>query len=152
MPGHQLAEFNVARLRRPLDHEETAEFVAALEPVNTIAERSPGFVWRLTDESGQSSSFVPIPGVDDELLIVNFSIWDDVDSLKHYVYRSGHSSYLRRRREWFEPSTEAALVCWWIPTGSIPGVAEAFRRLLDLRRDGPSADGWTLAEPFPRPE
>lgn len=152
MPDHQLAEFNVARLRRPLDHAETAEFVAALEPINAIAERTPGFVWRLVDDEGQSSSYVRIPGVDDPLLIVNYSVWRDVESLRHYVYRSGHASYLRRRREWFEPPSEASLVCWWTPAGEVDDLATAYARLQRLRREGPSPDGWSLNDPRPRPD
>jgi Domain of unknown function (DUF3291) len=146
-----LAEFNIARLRRPLDHADTAEFVAALEPINVIAEHTPGFVWRLTDDDGNSSSYVPVVGIDDPLLIVNYSVWEDLESLRHFLYRSGHSSYLRRRREWFEPMSEASLVCWWTPAGKIPDVGEAYRRLQALRRDGPSPEGWPLTEPVPVP-
>jgi hypothetical protein len=150
--GYHVAEFNIGRLHRPLDHADTAEFVAALDPINAIAERTPGFVWRLTDDEGNSSSYVPIPGVDDPLLIVNCSVWEDLESLRHFMYRSGHASYLRRRKEWFEPSPEATLVCWWTPVGTIPDVGDAYRRLQQLRRDGPSPAGWPLTAPFPTPD
>jgi Domain of unknown function (DUF3291) len=146
-----LAELNIARLLRPLEHEETAEFVAALDPINAIAEGTPGFVWRLTDDEGNSSSYVRLPGVDDPLLIVNYSIWEDLESLRHFMYRSGHSSYLRRRREWFEPSVEASLACWWTPAGTIPDLVEAYRRLQRLRRVGPSPEAWPLTDPQPPP-
>jgi hypothetical protein len=146
-----LAQLNLARLRMPLDAAENAEFVAALEPMNAIAETSPGFVWRLVGDTGQSSSFVDVPAIDDPLVIVNYSVWRDIESLKHYVYKSGHSSYLRRRQEWFEPTTQPSTVCWWTPDGTIPDVAEAYARLERLRADGPSPEGWTLARPFPVP-
>jgi len=149
---YHLAELNVARLRRPLDADETAEFVAALEPVNTIAETSPGFVWRLTDDVGQSSSFVAVDGIDDPLVIVNYSVWRDFESLKHYVYKSGHASYLRRRRDWFEPTEQASTVCWWTPAGTIPDIDEAYRRLENLRANGPSPQGWPPTKPLPPPE
>jgi Domain of unknown function (DUF3291) len=149
--AYHLAEINVARLLRPLEHEETAEFVAALEPINAIAERTPGFVWRLTDEEGNSSSYVSLPGVDDPLLIVNYSIWEDLESLRHFMYRSGHSSYLRRRREWFEPPTEPTLACWWTLAGTIPELGEAYQRLQRLRRDGVSPEAWPLTDPQPSP-
>ena len=148
---YHLAELNVARLRRPLDHEESAEFVAALEPINAIAEATPGFIWRLVDGDGQSSSFVTVPAIEDPLLIVNYSVWRDLESLKHYVYKSGHASYLRRRRDWFEPLEEVSTVCWWTPAGTIPNVADAYARLEQLRKHGPSAHGWPLAQPFPAP-
>ena len=146
-----LAEFNVARLRRPLDDAENAEFVAALDPVNAIAESSPGFVWRLVDDDGGSSSYVRVPGIDDPLLIVNMSVWTDVESLRHYVTRSGHAAYLRRRREWFERPDGPVVVCWWMPAGELPSPADGQRRLEHLRDHGPSAEGWHLHDPFPRP-
>jgi hypothetical protein len=148
---HQLAQFNIARLAHPLDAPESAEFVAALEPVNAIAESTPGFVWRLKDDDGASSSYVTIPEIDDPLMIVNYSIWTDVEALKHFVTKSAHVAYLRRRREWFEPSGDATTVCWWIPAGTVPPVAEGFARLMDMRSNGPSTDGWPLSSPMPRP-
>lgn len=149
---HQLAQFNVARLHQPLDHPATAAFVDALVPINELAEASPGFVWRLTGEGGASSSYVAIPGVDDPLLIINFSVWQDVESLRAFVYRSDHTTYLRRRREWFETMAEAYLVCWWVPAGTIPSVAEAYRRLVHLRGHGPSDEAWPINRPVEPPD
>ena len=146
-PDHHLAQYNIGRLNQPLDHADTAEFIAALEPINAIAEASPGFVWRLTDADGASSSYVSVEGLDDPLVVVNYSIWVDLDSLKHFIYKSGHASYLRRRREWLEPGAEATMVCWWTPAGTIPDVNEAQRRLVGLRTNGPSAEGWPLNKP-----
>jgi hypothetical protein len=149
--AHHLAEFNLARLTAPLDAAVNAEFVAALGPINALAEVSDGFVWRLVDDSGASSSHVSVEGIDDPLTIVNYSIWADLDSLRHFVSKSGHVAYLRRRREWFEPPAAVSTVCWWIPAGEIPPVAEGYRRLLHLRDHGPSADGWPLTKPEPVP-
>ena len=149
---HHLAEINVARLRRPLDAAETAEFVAALEPINLIAERSPGFVWRLTDNSGQASTFVRLPEIEDPLMIVNYSIWSDLESFKHYVYKSGHASYLRRKNDWFEPIEQPAVACWWAPADSEPDAQDAFRRLEHLRNHGPTELGWPPNKPIPAPD
>jgi hypothetical protein len=148
---YHLAQFNVGRIRSPLDDAGMAEFVAALDPVNALAEATPGFVWRLQDDDGASSSYVSVTGIDDPLLIVNYSVWADLDSLNHFVLRSGHHAYLRRRREWFEPATEATNVCWWFPAPGIPPVDEAYHRLLRLRTDGPSDAGWPLNRPRPAP-
>ena len=152
MSSH-LAQLNIGRLHHGLDTEENAEFVRALGPINELAEASPGFVWRLTDDDGKSSSYVRLPGEDDDpLLVVNYSIWEDLESLRHYIYRSGHSSYLRRRREWFEKPTEPTLVLWWIPAGTIPSLAEAYDRLKELRTNGPTPRAWSFDNPFPPPE
>lgn len=147
-----VAEFNIARLSLPLDHPDNAEFVAALEPVNAIAEASSGFVWRLTDDDGASASYVKIEEIDDPNIIVNYSIWTDVESLQHFVTRSGHSAYLRRRREWFDPSTQPGTVCWWISAGERPAVSEGVARLDHLRSHGPGPRGWTLTNPHVRPD
>lgn len=142
-----LAQFNVARLRQPLDHADSAAFVEALGPINELAESSPGFVWRLTADDGQSSSYVEIPGNEDVLLIINYSIWRGLESLKAFVYKTGHTAYLRRRLEWFERSEQVTTVCWWAPEGTIPDVADANRRLQLLRNVGPSVEGWPINRP-----
>ncbi len=146
-----IAQCNVGRVIRPLDHEDMAEFVAALEPINAIAEASPGFVWRLEDEDGQSSSYVDIPGSDDPLLIINYSIWEDLDSLKHFVNRTDHVAYLRRRREWFEKLAVPTSVVWWVRSGDIPDVGAAYRKVLHLQQHGPTATAFTLSRPAPMP-
>jgi hypothetical protein len=144
-----VAQLNIGRLHHPLDADESAEFSAALEPINALAEATPGFVWRLVDDQGQSSSYVRLPGEDDPLNIVNMSVWADLDSLHHFVHRSGHAMYLRRRREWFERSDVATSVCWWIHAGEIPDLVDAHRRLVLLREHGPTAHGWPLGSPVP---
>jgi Domain of unknown function (DUF3291) len=147
--GWHLAQFNVARLHQPLDHPDTAAFVDALGEINEVAEASPGFVWRLQDEEGQSSSYVVV--YDDPLLIVNYSIWERVEHLRQFVYQSAHSSFLRRRRQWFSRMAAAYLVCWWVPAGTIPSVEEAAARLEQLRREGPGEVVFTLHDPRPAP-
>jgi hypothetical protein len=148
-PAWHLAQFNVGRLHEPLDHPDTAEFVAALGPINELAESAPGFVWRLTDESGQSSSYVRAD--DDPLVVINLSVWKSPDDLYDFVFRSAHTEFLRRRREWFSRMKEAILVCWWVPAGHVPSVDEALDRLDRLRRDGVSDDAFTLRDRRPRP-
>ena len=146
-----LAQLNLGQLKHPLDSPDMTEFVAALGPINEIAETTPGFVWRLTDESGASSSYVSIPGVDDPLTAVNYSIWDDIESLKHFMFKSGHATYLRRRRDWFEPTDVEMTVCWWIEAGTVPLLGEAHDRLVEFRDAGRTERGWPMNNPWPRP-
>ena len=146
-----VAEFNLAKLRAPLDHESNAEFVRALEPINALAEATPGFVWRLTTDEG-SSSYATVPGLEDPLVIVNYSIWTDVESLRHFVLRSGHAMYLRRRRDWFESMDGPTTVCWWIRPGERPAPEEGLARLRHLAEFGASPRGWPLSDPVPDPD
>ncbi len=141
-----LAQLNIARLHKPLDHVDNAEFVASLAAINLLAEASSGFVWRLKDDAGNSASYVVV--YDDPNLIVNMSVWTDIESFRHFVYRIGHSAYLRRKREWFASSELDQIVCWWIEEGTIPDPHDAARRLETLRTSGPSVDGFRLTEPI----
>lgn len=152
MGSYHLAQCNVGRVLQPLEHPDMAEFVAALEPINAIAEATPGFIWRLEDEDGASSSYVDIPGNDDPLLIINYSIWEDLKSLKHFMFKSGHAAYLRRRSEWFEKVDRPTSVAWWVPAGSIPDVGEAYRRVVQLQERGPGETAFTVGRPWPPPE
>ena len=149
MTSYRLAQCNVARLRAPLDSPVLADFVAALEPVNRLADRAPGFVWRLQTESGDATA---IRDLDDDMLIVNLSVWESVDALAEFVYRSAHRDVMRRRRRWFEKMLDAYLVLWWIPAGVLPTVSDARSRFETLRRDGPSPDAFTFRSPFPPPD
>jgi len=86
-----------------------------------------------------------------EHVLVNMSVWRDVESLQGYAYKSAHADIMRRRKEWFERMAEAYLVLWWIPAGHRPDVAEATARLDLLRRNGPTADAFTFRQSFPPP-
>ena len=106
-------------------------------------------MWRLTDESGQSSSYVRAD--DDPRVIINLSVWESPELLHDFVFHTAHTPFLRRRREWFERMPEAFLVCWWVPAGHVPTVDESLDRLERLRRDGVSADAFTLRDRRARP-
>src|SRR5882757_1173442 len=130
---HELAQINIARLKAPLDSPQLAEFVAGLDPVNAVADAAEGFVWRLQSDEGNATD---IGVFGDDWLIVNMSVWRDVDSLKSFMYDGLHRDLLRRRREWFERLDEAVTALWWVPAGHRPSVAEAEQRLLHLRKHG----------------
>ena len=147
--GWHLAQLNVGRLRAPIDDPATAEFVDALDEINALADRSPGFVWRLQTEDGNATS---IRVCDDELFIVNMSTWESVQTLGAYVYRSGHVAFLRRRREWFQRYGTSSLVLWWVPAGTRPTLDEALARLAQLDAAGPTPTAFTFAQPFPPPD
>jgi hypothetical protein len=115
-----LAQVNIGRLRAPLDSPTLAGFVAQLEPINVLADGSPGFVWRLQTEDGNATA---IRVFDD--LMVNMSVWESIDALAAFVYRSGHIEVMQRRREWFERMAVAYQCLWWVPAGHIPTVGEA---------------------------
>jgi hypothetical protein len=144
-PKWHLAELNIARLLAPLDDPRIADFVDNLERINGLGDASPGFVWRLQTEEGDATA---VRAYDDELVIINLTVWESIDALADFAYRTTHREFLRRRREWFEQMAEAYLVLWWVPAGHRPTVAEAVARLDQLRRDGPSPEAFTFRHPF----
>lgn len=148
MAAYHLAQCNIARLRAPLDSPLLAEFLAALEPINHLADHSPGFVWRLQTDEGNATALRPF---DDDMLIVNMSVWKSVEALAEFSYGTEHVDVMRRRRQWFERLDAAYLVLWWVPAGTVPTVVEAKERLENLRRRGPSAEAFTFRSPFPSP-
>ena len=146
MARYELAQMNVARLRAPLDSPQLADFVGALDRINAIADGSPGFVWRLQDESGNATALHPMG----EDIIVNMSVWKDPQSLQAFVYRGDHVGVMRRRREWFE-KMDLYVVMWWVPSGHRPKAEEGIERLNLLRSRGLSADAFTFGKLFPAP-
>lgn len=144
MPSFKLAQLNIARLVAPIDSPALADFVANLERINALAESTPGFVWRLQTEDGDATA-IRYFGDD---IIVNMSVWDDVESLRSFVYETGHIDIMRRRRDWFEKMQENYMVLWWLPEGRVPSLGEAERRLDLLRTNGPNPDAFTFRRPF----
>lgn len=147
-----LAQLNIARLLDDPESPTVAEFMNALAPINLLGESSPGFVWMLKDDDGPGAVGQRLPGFEDDArLLVNLTVWADVEALRHFVTRSGHGMYLRRRREWFERSSEPTTVLWWIEEGHTPDLDEAADRLALLRRDGATPNAFDLKTTFAAP-
>ncbi|HEX3899154.1 MAG TPA: DUF3291 domain-containing protein [Mycobacteriales bacterium] len=141
-----LAQLNVGVVLAPVDDELMSGFVEGLDPINAIADSAPGFVWRLQDDSGAATSFRI---TDDDRLLVNMSTWASAEALHDFVFRTEHTDYLRRRREWFEVPTQPTTVLWWVPAGHQPSLDEAADRLATLRANGPTPEAFTLRDQFP---
>jgi hypothetical protein len=144
-PERHIAQLNVGRMLAPVTAPEIADFMAALDPINALADTAPGFVWRLQTDDGNATS---IHAFDDELMLLNMSVWESIETLRAFTYTTAHTDVLRRRREWFERLAVAHMVLWWVPAGHIPTVDEALERLDRLRRDGPTPAAFTFRVPF----
>ena len=147
--AYQLATSNIARMLGQYEDPVMAGFVARLEPLNALADSSPGFVWRYTDESGNATETRVF---DDELILFNMSVWDSVDALQNYAYHTDHLEALQNRGKWFERPTRPSMVLWWVPAGHVPSVEEAKEHFEILWREGPTAAAFTFKERFPPPE
>ena len=144
-PRFELAQVNIGRLSAPVESPQIAEFVAALDPINRLADTSAGFVWRLQTAEGNATA---IHSFDDELIISNMSVWESIEALRAFVYTTAHTGIMRRRREWFETYVTSYMALWWVPAGHRPTIEEAKERLAALDRDGPTPFAFTFRQPF----
>jgi len=144
-----LAQANIARMKVPIEHPSMDNFRAQLDAINALADASPGFVWRLQTAAGNATD---IQAFDDPLLLFNMSVWQDVDALHAYTYRSAHSGPLRARREWFEPAHAPSFVLWWIPASHVPTIEEAKEKLRLIAERGPTSEAFTFRDRFAPPD
>ena len=147
--GTHIAELNIGRVLYPLDDPRMAEFKDNLDRINALADRSPGFVWRMTgaeDSNNMDSTFEGAPGMN-----LNLSVWESVEDLRRFVFNTLHDRFFRRKPEWFEILDEPAFVMWEVQAGHVPTPDEAFARLEHLRTHGPSPHAWDWdSVPTPR--
>jgi len=149
MSAYELAQLNIGVVKGPIDSPVMAEFVANLDRINALADAADGFIWRLLGDDGAEATTLRPLG---DNIIVNMSVWQDVESLRLFVFHTEHVEIMRRRREWFEKMDEAFLVLWWVPKGHRPGIEEAKARLVLLRRKGPTAEVFTFRQSYPPPD
>lgn len=145
---YHLAQINLARMIAPLDDPRMAEFVAQVNAINALADRSPGFVWRLQFASGDATD---LRACDDPLVLVNMSVWESIETLRAYVYRSAHAGVMRERRRWFQRYDGPYYALFWIERGRTPSIDEGRERVRWLAERGPSADAFWFGAPYPPP-
>lgn len=145
MPGKtvHVAQINIGTMVAPTDDPAVAEFMEALDHVNAIADDAPGFVWRLQTEAGNATDIQVFPN---PLELLNLSVWEDVDTLKEYVYRSEHVEFFRRRAEWFLPDAKRVAL-WHVVQGELPGIDDAVRRVEFQERHGTSPYSFGFGRP-----
>ena len=141
---YHLAQINIAQARDSMASETMKGFVDRLDEINALADKAPGFVWRLQTDAGDATA---IQAFDDLLLITNMSVWHDVESLKAFVYRSLHVELIQDRDAWFNKMLNLHLALWWVPAGHIPDIEEGKQRLDHLQQHGPGEFAFTFARP-----
>jgi hypothetical protein len=144
-----IAQVNIGRMKAALEDPVIAGFVARLDEINALADRSPGFVWRLQSPAGNATYLRPY---DDDRILFNMSVWESTEHLKRYVYYTAHVELLKNRQAWFEKFGGAYAALWWVPLGHNPGIDEAKKRLAHLEAHGPTPFAFTFTHPFPADE
>jgi len=136
-------------MKADIDDPIMKGFVDNLEGVNAIADNSPGFVWRLETDEGDATD---LRVFEDNMLLVNMSVWESIDDLKKFVYESFHLEILKRKKEWFDKFDGVYQVMWWLKAGSLPDVDEARARLAYLQENGASEFAFNFQLSFPAAE
>ncbi|MEX0284819.1 MAG: DUF3291 domain-containing protein [Paracoccaceae bacterium] len=142
--GKHLAELNIGRLLAPVDDPRVAEFMEALDRINGLGKRMPGFVWMMEGSGEPGTGNTENNIGDDPQLVANLTVWEDVQSLETFVFNTVHKQFYDRRAEWFEVLGQQHFVMWWVPEGHQPTLDEALNRLQYKRDHGASdhAFGW----------
>ncbi len=141
-----LAQINIAHWAVDPESPEASEFVDNLYRINSLGENSPGFVWRLKDDVGTSALDVPTPWGTG--IIANLTVWEDIESLRTFTYKSRHHYFIKNRKKWFRERDEAHMALWWISAGHIPSLEEAKERLDHFDAHGPTPYAFTFSKAF----
>jgi hypothetical protein len=150
MSKYKIAQINIARMKGvDLFDPVMREFVENLDIVNALAENSDGFVWRLKDESNNATNLNPY---EDEQILINISVWESIETLEQFVYKTFHTAFLKRRKEWFQSFGKTYSAMWWIPEGELPTVAQAVGKLDLLQQNGASGQAFDFKKKYPAPD
>lgn len=121
-----------------------AGLVRALDDVNWLAERSPGFGWRHRPDDGP----LTYAQLEQAEVVVTLSVWEDFGSLQRFVFRTAQGLFMRQRARWFEPIGGVTTALWWVDAGEQPALAEGLARLDVLRAFGPTPQAFSLRRQF----
>ena len=134
-----LAELNIGKFKYPTTDPRMAEFMDNLDRVNALAERSPGFVWRLKGDNNNATEF----RVGDDNA-ANLSVWETPKDLENYVFKTVHAQFYKKRAAWFDLMEKPHMVFWWVDEGHQPTLQEAMDRLEHYEKIGATdqAFGW----------
>lgn len=146
MTRYHLAQVNIGRIKAPTDSPVLHGFMSRLDEINALADGSPGFVWRLQTDEGNATYFRPYEH--DDRILLNMSVWESVEALRNFVFRTVHVELLRQRHNWFEAFAGTYTALWWVPAGHTPGIDEAKKRLAHLDQYGPSGFAFTFQKIF----
>ena len=148
MSRWRIAQVNVGKLVAPLDDPRIDDFRNALERINLLGEAQPGFVWRA---KGAGFDATDCRVFDDPDILINATVWESIEHLAAFAYRTDHREFVRRRHDWFAPATEAFQAIWWVPVGHIPTLDECVERLTHIRAYGPTAYAFDFRTRFDAP-
>ncbi len=141
------AQINIARAKYPMEDTRMSDFVNNIPSINSLAEKSPGFVWRWMEDANPRVEKI----FGDRALVVNMSVWKNRDALLHFTYKTRHASIYKRRKEWFSKLEDSHVACWYTREIEI-SLEEAKKRLDYLSRQGETPFAFTLKTEYKEKE
>lgn len=139
-----IANLNIAYKINPSDDSLMHDFYANIDKVNQLADVSPGFIWRYKeDEEPLDKTIFFEDGV-----VVNFSVWKDVESLFDFTYKTYHAEIFKRKKEWFLPIKDHTLALWFIPKNHKPSQEEVKQKLNEIRQIGASPSVFNFKQKY----
>lgn len=114
-------------------------FYNNVDYINSLADNAAGFIWRETEEDIET-----LERLWGDNYLYTLSTWDDVASLRNFLYQSAHLEMMKSGRKWFHKLQHARLVLWWVPVNHMPTLQEAHERLIYLYEKGPSYHAFDL--------
>jgi hypothetical protein len=142
---YHLAQLNIARMLAEENDPIMRDFFNQIDEINALAEQTKGFIWRLKSDDNNATSFRVF---DDNMLIINMSVWESIDSLYQFTYYSDHARVYRRRQEWFHRMEIPMFVMWWIEAGTNPTTEDAKAKLEHITTRGASPEAFTFKTCF----
>ena len=64
------------------------------------------------------------------------SVWESVEELMEFVYKSAHTTVMKDRNKWFEKFGKLSMVLWNVEEGHVPTIQEARERLEYFQANG----------------
>ena len=144
MNNFNLAQVNIAKRLAPMDDPIMQDFVNNVEKINAIADVSDGFIWRMQDEDKDLGVAV----FKDDSILINISVWKDLESLFNYTYNSGHIEVFKRKKEWFSKIKMMHMAFWYVPEGYEPTFQDAKNRLDYLNNHGDTPYAFSFKSKF----
>lgn len=135
------AQMNWGRMKHDPGDPRLKEFESSLDEIYMLAEKSPGFIWRIPDKEIAADL---IECGFDRRTSATVSVWQSYADLRRFTFQSLHGNFLDRRLEWFEQIGGPQLVIWNVSADVRPSFTEALDRLNHLKTNGASAHafGW----------
>ncbi len=143
-----LAQLNIADAQFQTDASEMVGFTGRIDAINALAERADGFVWRLTDDGPEDGALSLRMEGHGPMTLVNMSVWENVESLFQFVYKTAHAKVMREERPIFNRIPTDHMVLWWVEEGHTPDLNEAKAKLDEIRANGPTPSAFSFAIPF----